>query len=452
MTTSFHLNEVGLSETNLPTSFWRLEPDSRYWGQRPLSNLIRGNQIVSDNLHRPYKEFVDLPQQISVNLESWRNLLYADRTDPRIKTQDLHIRMQLGPGEKLPSANVLNMRRTRLRNALNVPCFSRPKETPAMIECLKHEQYSLRSVRRCTSQPVHPWGIVPLSSPSAVIGPGPHIPPAPLPANYFTRRVDPRDPSRWIDSPHVESAVLKNKFACIAKLQDKAFEQSCCHWIFLENVDKPEAWVKKAIGQRHLRTGGHDITVPELQDIPDLALRWIKECVREATRKGEPVPILATLPAHARGWVGDCIRQGVELARLDAVANDRKEAEDRAREAAEETERQAWGEDPTTDDKNVQDALEASVNESEEHHEELALPTNQRRYRSTFVDSAEPYQASGEEIKNTVQENLGAYRPLPSVGIPLSSTASGKRKRSDEDFDIVCMQRYEMSVPMLTRK
>lgn len=130
MTTSFHPNEVGLSETNLPHSFWQLEPHSRYWGTRPLANLVRGNQVVTDAQGRPYKDFPDLPDQISVNLEDWRNLLYADKTDPRIGLKDLHIRMQPGPGDSLPSSNTLNMRRNRLRNVLGIPCFSRPRIHP----------------------------------------------------------------------------------------------------------------------------------------------------------------------------------------------------------------------------------------------------------------------------------------------------------------------------------
>ena len=291
------------------------------------------------------------------------------------------------------------------------------------------------------------------------MGPGPHIPPAPLPANYFTRRVDPRNSNQWIDSPYVESAVLKNKFAYIAKLQDKAFEQSCCHWVFLENADKPEAWVKRALGQRHSRTANQDITFPEPQDIPDLALRWIKECVREAARKREPTPVLATLPAHAQGWVSDCIAQGVKLAQLDAVQKARKEAEDRACEDAEEKARQARGEGSMTDHENVQNAFDYGDNNLEKVHQQLILPTSHWQYGTTFTGAAETNQASGEENEITLQKDLTPHRLLcparpplyPELqgGITPSQTALGKRKRSDEDLDTVCMHCYELAYPCL---
>lgn len=199
--------------------------------------------------------------------------------------------------------------------------FLSTTDTPALIECLKHEQYSSESMHRNTVLPVHPRGLV-LPIPSSVTASnGPPVVPAILPLTYFTNGVA---------LPHVPSEVLTNKLACIANLQDTAFEQDYCHWIFLENKWKPEAWNQKAKGQAHPRNGPDDITFPEAnpKTFPLQALKWVKQCVRTAGKTGQPTPVINALPEHARAWVQQCINEGLAMAEGEDTDDDISENSD----------------------------------------------------------------------------------------------------------------------------
>ena len=291
------LSEAGWSAQNLPAELFRLEPPAG-WGRNTLRDLVIQGQVAQKN-NRPYKAF-PIPPHISVYPESWRLVMYGDRTDPRLTYRDLVVRMRPDEKHGLLSTQTMSMQRTRFRDQLGLACWMKRPEFPSLNEMLKTEQYSWDSVRHNTTLPVRPWGLVrPVLEPGA-------FPVTPLPLNTFTGA------GRY----HTPSPRLKMVFKEIGDLQGLAFDKGCPHWIFLPNRDKPDAWIDKALAQHRSLTGPDDITFPEEMAIPKDALTWIKECVVLAAsgQSGMEVPDLETLPSHARLWVGRCIDEGHTIA------------------------------------------------------------------------------------------------------------------------------------------
>ena len=268
------------------------------WGRNKLQDLFVQGQTAQTN-NRPYKAF-PIPHHISVNPESWRLVMYGDRTDPRLNHRDLVFRMRPDEKHGLLSTQTMSMQRTRCRDQLGLACWVKRTEFPSLNEMLKTEQYSFDSVRHNTTLPVRPWGLMrPVLEPGA-------FPVTPLPLDTFIGT------GRY----HNPSPRLKMVFKEIGDLQGLAFGNSCPHWIFLPNRDKPDAWIDKARAQHRTLTGPDDITFPEELAIPKDALVWIKECVVLAAsgQSGMVVPNLETLPSHARLWVAKCIHEGQTIA------------------------------------------------------------------------------------------------------------------------------------------
>ena len=290
-------SEAGWSAHNLPAELFRLEPPAD-WGRNRLQDLFVQGQTAQTN-NRPYKAF-SIPHHISVNPETWRLVMYGDRTDPRLTYRDLVFRMHPDKKHGLLSTQTMSMQRTRCRDQLGLACWVKRTEFPSLNEMLKTEQYSLDSVRHNTTLPVRPWGLM-----RPVLEPG-TFPVTPLPLDTFT----------GTGRRHNPSPRLKMVFKEIGKLQDLAFDNGYPHWIFLPNCDKPDAWIDKARAQHRSLTGPNDMTFPEELAIPKDALTWIKECVVLAAsgQSGMVVPNLETLPSHARLWVGRCIHEGQTIA------------------------------------------------------------------------------------------------------------------------------------------
>ena len=289
-------SEAGWSAQNLPAELFRLEPPAG-WGQARLQNLTVQGQ-AAQNI-RPYKAF-PIPPHISVNPEAFRLVMYGDRTDPRLTYRDLIYRMHPDQKHGLISMQAMSMQRTRFRDQLGLACWVKRTEFPSLNEMLKTEQYSLDSVRRNTSLPVKPWGLVrPVLEPGA-------FPVTPLPLDTFT----------GAGRVHAPSARLRMVYEEIGDLQGWAFNRGCPHWIFLPNWEKPDAWINRARAQHRTLTEPDDITFPDENSIPKDALAWIKECVVSAAagQSGMIVPDLQTLPGHARGWVAKCVQEGQAMA------------------------------------------------------------------------------------------------------------------------------------------
>lgn len=288
-TTAYHPAEVGLSDENLPDVLFQLEPPAD-WG-REVVPFVRNDdeEDVKDGDGRRYRAFEFLPLQISANPEAWRLLLYTDRSHPHCGARDLQARMWPMAGQNVLQANAINMRKTRLRNALSLPCWVRRTKKPTMLDCLLHEQYSWNSVLHNSALPVGNGGFV------KPVMPGSDTPATPVLIHLrtFTGAQFPHMPSEW----------LEKVFDTIADLQDKAFIKGYAHWIFLKNGDKPAFWSFKAESQHHPRTGPLEIRVPRVETMPSTARIWIEECVRDASRSGPFVPTLASLPEHTRRWI-----------------------------------------------------------------------------------------------------------------------------------------------------
>ena len=173
-----------------------------------------------------------------------------------------------------------------------------------MLDCLIHESLSLNSVRHNTVLEVHSFGMI---KPTLGAGINPQIPSTPIPLDRFLLN----------NQIHVPSEGLEGIFNCIAELQDKAFDNQCSHWIFLENRHKPTAWRQRAPTNR---AGPTDITFPSAGDMPQKAVEWIKNCVWEAAAMRQPVPDLSRIPNHAVTWVRDCVEEGRE--HFEAGGND----------------------------------------------------------------------------------------------------------------------------------
>ncbi|KAL9119955.1 MAG: hypothetical protein Q9187_003493 [Circinaria calcarea] len=247
-----------------------------------------GNELKGAD-GRVYLAF-DLPAQLPIKPPAHLLEYYTDRLDPRIGTRDLYIRMRPGPGEKLLNPNAINMQKKRFRKHLNIACWLRPTKLPTLDECLEKEQIAWTSVQRNTSLPVDRWGLGGGSLPR-------------LPLTRFTK---------GINKLHVPSPRLIAVYNLIEDLQNEAFDNKLCHWIFLPNSKKPKNWQEKAESQKHSRIASGDIKFPAPQDITPRALAWIKEQIIAAAA-GESemdIPDLAELPGHSKKWVESCIQLG----------------------------------------------------------------------------------------------------------------------------------------------
>ena len=303
LVTSFHPREAAWSENNLPDELFQLEPFND-WGMGTLA-FFEDYDLTKDG-HRDlnstligYKDF-DVPAQISIQPEPWRLEYWTDRLDPRFGTKDLQIRMRPAPGDKVPKTNALNMQKSRLRNALNIPNWSRVHRDVTCVECLIAEQIPWVSARHNTTLEVRSNGLVKPTLAGAKSG-DPTARTTLLARNRFLRNNMPHQPSQqWMAKLHE-----------IESLRKTAAEQGYPHWIFLPNKFKPQRWTDKADVKKGGRAGSDDVKLPEMSSIPTKALRWIKRCVREAAAAGNP---MATdgLPIHARSWVEQCIDEGLQ--------------------------------------------------------------------------------------------------------------------------------------------
>ena len=306
-TTSHSAANTGYSATNLPTELFRLEPPLDY-GVAVFAEL-RGSdgRVRRKSNGQPYEKYPWLPNRISIQPEPFM-LEYWNKKHPDCSYADFEIRMQPGPGERLPVRNTLNMRRARdVRLPLNIPCWVQKVSSVTMIDCLIFESLSLNSVRRNTVLPVRPWGLLKPSLPGAerqlasiqtLPGPAaPPAPPVPLPLRTFTDGKD----------VHIPSAKLNAVKDMTASLQDKAFERLLPHWIFLQDREKPRWWK-----ERRGNNAEDNVTIPLPQAIPHPAREWIKECVRDAAEPQNrlTVPPLSILPKWTRGWVSACMVEG----------------------------------------------------------------------------------------------------------------------------------------------
>ena len=306
--TSFHQNEIGWSETNLPNELFRLEPPP-HWGSAFVPDLLdRHGRVVRDARGRPYRAYSYLPDQISIQLEDFRLEMYTDRYDPRCESRDLYLRMQPGPNDTLVGPNGMNMRRTRLRNQLNITCWTRRTDEPSMTECLLIEQTSWQSIAYNTVLPVTPAGLL---KPTSIRDSA--APPVLIPLNTFWNG----------NQPYAPSARLQEVITRIQGLNDKANEHGYAHWILMPNKHKPAGWIVKADNQGRALTGPEDITLPPSNGTPVAAFNWIKQCIREAAAgiSGKNTPSVADLPAHCKGWIDECIREGRAAAISNPIMN-----------------------------------------------------------------------------------------------------------------------------------
>ncbi|MCJ1435803.1 hypothetical protein MMC27_005178 [Xylographa pallens] len=290
-TTSFHPAEIGLSDTSLPNILFMLEP-STTWGTTAIRAVLNNNgRAMTDKKGFQIRDFDFLPTRISIRPETWRLLLYTDRSHPLCGARDLQARMWPGEGETLLQANAMNMQKTRLRNALNVPCWVRRGSEPAIVECLIHEQYSYASVCLNTTLHVGRAGLVKPVMPDTIAMAAPEV----LPLTEFLHS----------EGRHEPSARLQKIFQTIAGLQDIAFEKGYAHWIFLENRHKLQSWISKAERQRRPLTRPDEISLPRTEAMPQAAVAWIESCIRDTVGdKGEGfLPAAETLPKHAMLWV-----------------------------------------------------------------------------------------------------------------------------------------------------
>ena len=316
--TTYHPREASWSARNLPDELFQLEPFDD-WGEEDLpifldSTLDKdGNRLPNSQL-REYRDF-DVPSQISIKPESWRLEYYTDRLDRRFGTKDLHIRMNAGILDKKPKTNAINMSKTRLRNALNIPNWTRLQKVATCIECLIAEQISWSSVQHNTSLPVRPEGLIkPSLSGEHTGGPAP----APLPLNRFLRN----------DQLHRPSQHYRAKLRLIQDLRQAARENGYPHWLLLPNKFKPREWQEKAEGQRHTRIEDNAIKFPEVCSIPVKAFAWIKHCIRNAVAAGRPMPSVNALPHHARGWVHECVTEGLARRRESVTPRPRDDSDE----------------------------------------------------------------------------------------------------------------------------
>ena len=210
--------------------------------------------------------------------------------------------------EELLKANNINMMRTRLRNRLNIPCWTRRRGVPSILECLILEQVSWASVKLNTVLPVGANGLL-----------------KPKLTNIYQQDV----PFTLYDTPsdlsqlshvvlpftayvggrgvHIPSERFESVYITLSELQAKAFDQGCPHWIFLQNKDKPLVWSSKAANQKHQNSGPYDISVPAPWAMPAAALLWIKFCIVKAVQDGDMQLPLLKLSQETLQWVQKAI-------------------------------------------------------------------------------------------------------------------------------------------------
>jgi len=307
--TSYHLNEMGWSEENMPNLLFQLEPDQN-WGLEPNVPYWVKKDGTNPTNKRDLKmyDYDFLPGQISIRPEPFRLEMYLGRLHSRCITIDLHSRMNPGPDESVPSPNAVNMSRMRLRNELNIPCWTKRRETPSQVECLIIEQVSWASMRLNTVLPV---GAIGLLKPTCIA-----VDHSMAPFEYYDM---PRDNAQFphVIIPfttfvgekgvHVPGPRIELVLNTITELQALAFEQGYPHWIFLKNRDKPKSWSYKARMQHHANSGPNDISVPAPQALPKTGLLWIEYCIQKAVESNEMHLPLDNLTKATREWVESVI-------------------------------------------------------------------------------------------------------------------------------------------------
>lgn len=307
--TSYLPSEVTWSNADLPDKLFQLDPGAE-WGNETVTPFFKNDDgtPARDTRGHPLRDYGFLPNQISIQAETYRLEMYLGRLHSRCMTFDLFARMHPGAGEKAPSANAVNMMRIRLRSRLNIPCWTKRRETPSMVECLILEQVSWQSVQLNTVLPVGPQGLL---KPTLANNNQQDVP--------FTSYDVPRDLSQLSQVPipittyvgeggvHMPSERLESVFDTLTELQARAFDKGYPHWIFLENHDKPTKWSMKAMNQRHSNSGPLDISVPETSTMPTAALKWIEFCVEMAVQDGNMQLPLHKLSSKTRQWVDGVI-------------------------------------------------------------------------------------------------------------------------------------------------
>ena len=302
--TAFHPNEAGWSVTNLPNALFRLEPPED-WGHEAALPAWKNSEggLRSDSRGQPLKDFPFLPFQISRDPEYYRLEMYLGRLHSKCSTTDVFARMNPAPGEKVPLPNAINMNRLRLRNRLNIPCWTRRRESHSLLECLIHEQVSWASVKWNTVLPVGALGLVKPKLTDDARAEVPFL-------SYYTPRDATAVPhtiipmTTYTNQPlHIPSPRLESVFDTIAELQALAFEKGYPHWIFLKNRHKPEKWSQKAVNQKNPNSGPNEISVPECSGLPTIAVTWIEFCIGQAVMNGEMGLPLERLPTHVCDWI-----------------------------------------------------------------------------------------------------------------------------------------------------
>jgi len=266
---------------------FRLEPVPG-WSETPYPPFRHlDGTLVVDQRGKDFKDYAFLPRHIPTKSPSHLLELWLGKSDSRIQTRDLFIRMNPVPSTPKLLANAINMQRVRFRTQYNIPCWTKRPAVPSQVECLVYEQLTWDSVIHNTILPVLTGvGLVMPALPDSLTATQPLV----LPLTTYTggRR------------PHAPSGRVKHIFDILAILQDTAFECGYPHWIFLENKYKPEAWSHKADCQQHPWSGPNDVAVPSLHDLPETARLWIEEGVKEAARKRSFMPPLSKLPDISR--------------------------------------------------------------------------------------------------------------------------------------------------------
>jgi len=279
--------EVEIFRLEAPRSF----SDRNY----PSLRHLDGTPIVDERGH-PYKAFHFLPQVIPARPPAHLFELWLGRSDGKVQTRDMFIRINSTSDERLMTSNAINMQRVRFRNQFNLPCWTKRPAVPTLPECLVFEQITGNQVHYNTTLPVldNVGLLMPALPESQTV-----TQPLTLPLDTYTGGL----------GPHVASQRLKEVFKLIAMLQDTATKRGYAHWIFLENKYKPKAWSLKAESQGHPYSDPDDIALSTFNDIPEAAAAWIEECVREAARNRAFLPPLSKFPPLSRKRVHSMIAQ-----------------------------------------------------------------------------------------------------------------------------------------------
>ncbi|MCJ1249346.1 hypothetical protein MMC30_006569 [Trapelia coarctata] len=307
--TSYHANEATWSDTNLPDKLFQLEPGAEWGNEAVIPCLTNSDGTPATNLRRiPLRDYGFLPDQISIHPEAYRLEMYLGKLHSKCGTFDLYRRMHPAAGKKMPSQNGINMTRARLRNQVNVPCWTKRSDTPSMAECLILEQVSWESIRLNTVLPLGPMGLFK----PCLTNHNPKAAP-------FTSYNIPRDYSRiqhmvipfttYVRNQgvHMPSPRLEAAFDTLADLQSLAFEKGYPHWVFLENQEKPSRWTRNFAAQHHSTRGPQYINVPDPSTMPTTAVLWIEFCIQKAVQDGDMQLPLSKLSRKTRKWVNSVV-------------------------------------------------------------------------------------------------------------------------------------------------